>query len=66
MSKHTLSEIFQHFGSKAAVAKTLGISPQAVHNWGEKIPAEAALKLELITKGELRAADMPVNFKSTA
>ena len=48
-TKHVL----QHFGSASKVATALGISRQAVSQWGEIVPLEAAIAISVVTKGEL-------------
>lgn len=42
------------FGSKAAVARALGISQVAVTRWGEVIPEGRSLKIEKLTNSELK------------
>lgn len=44
-----------YFGSASKVSIVLNISRQAVSKWPEKIPEKQALKLEKLTRGELRA-----------
>ncbi len=44
-----------HFGSKAALAKALGISVQAITQWGEDVPPRRSLELERLTGGVLSA-----------
>lgn len=46
--------VANHFPSNRAIARAIGISPQAVGQWGEIIPERAALKLERITNGDLK------------
>lgn len=46
--------VVNHFPSNRAIAKALGISPQAVGQWETIIPERAALKLERITNGALK------------
>lgn len=46
--------VTSYFPSNVAIAKVLGISPQAVGQWGEIIPERVALKLERITNGDLK------------
>lgn len=46
--------VINHFPSNRAIAKVLGISPQAVGQWEDIIPERAALKLERITEGALK------------
>ena len=45
--------IIKHFGTQAATAKFLNISPPAVHYWEEVIPERQALKLDRTTHGAL-------------
>lgn len=42
------------FGSKAAIARALGLSQPAVTRWGIIIPKGRALELEKITNGALK------------
>lgn len=42
-----------YFGTQAAVAITLNISPPAVSAWDEVIPEKQAGRLERLTHGEL-------------
>lgn len=46
--------VTSYFPSNRAIAKALGISPQAVGQWDEIIPERAALKLDRITNGTLK------------
>ena len=48
------SDAINHFQSKAAIARTLGISSAAVSKWGESVPVESAKALEIRTNGVLR------------
>ena len=43
----------KHYGTPSKVAAALGISRQAVSQWGEIVPLEAALAISVVTKGEL-------------
>jgi len=45
--------VIKHFGTQAAAAKFLNISPPAVHYWEEVIPERQALKLDRTTHGAL-------------
>lgn len=45
----------KHFGgSQAALARAIGITRGAVHQWGRVVPEGAAYKIESITKGAIR------------
>ncbi len=43
-----------HFGNNTKTAAALGISRQAVDQWGKYVPLMTALRLEKITKGALK------------
>lgn len=59
-------EICQHFGGRAKLARILGISTQAVHQWGESIPPWAAIEIERISEGKFRATQMAIKKKKSA
>lgn len=46
--------VIDHFPSNRAIARVLGVSPQAVGQWGDVIPERAALLLEKLTGGALK------------
>lgn len=48
------SDVFAHFGTKAAAARALGYSAQAFYNWGEHPPEMVQFKLEVLTGGALK------------
>lgn len=53
--------IRDHFGSQVALARALGLTPQAVSDVlrrGKRVPAEWCLKLERATGGALAAHDL--------
>lgn len=54
-----------HFGSKTALAKALGITKAAVSEWGEFVPEGRAYQIESLTKRALRV-DPQFYRKSTA
>jgi len=46
--------VLSHFhGSPVAVARALGITRSAVHQWPETVPLKSALRLQSITHGAL-------------
>lgn len=53
----TPKQALDHFGNQAAIAKAVGISQPSVFLWFKhgRIPDLAQLKIEHITRGELRA-----------
>ena len=52
--------VIEHFGTKAAVARALGVSMAAVSQWGEMVPVGRAYQIEVITGGALKASkDQP-------
>jgi transcriptional repressor of cell division inhibition gene dicB len=48
------SEALKFFGSKTVIAETLGISPQAVTQWGDLVPPLSAAKLAKRSRGKLK------------
>ena len=48
--------VIEHFGTKAAVARALGVSMAAVSQWGEMVPVGRAYQIEVITGGALKAS----------
>ena len=50
-----LSEAVAHFGTEAEMARQLGIRPQAVYQWGGKVPMARQYQIQLMTKGKLKA-----------
>ena len=45
----------EYFGSKAAIAKALGIKRGAVSQWGYHVPQGRAYQIEVLTGGQLKA-----------
>lgn len=63
----TPTQALDFFGSKAEIARVLGISPPSVIEWFDKgeIPDGRQYQIELATDGALRA-DQPANRKTAA
>ncbi len=47
-------DAIKFYGSAAKLAKVLGISRQAVDNWGDTVPRGRAYELMVITGGRIR------------
>lgn len=60
----TVDQLEIFYGSKAAAARAIGITPAAVSNWGDTriIPIEHQIKWELDSRGALRA-DLPRSIR---
>lgn len=56
-------DICQHFGGRAKLARLLGITTQAVHQWGDSIPPWAAIEIERISEGRFRTPQMVIKKK---
>lgn len=52
----TRSEAIKYFNGIQALARALGISYEAVRQWGEEVPELRQYQLECITHGALKAA----------
>ena len=50
-----IQDAIEHFGSKANLARALGLSKQAVSFWGNKIPIGRKYQIEVLTGGALKA-----------
>lgn len=48
-------DVVKFFGSKAAVARAIGVTKGAVTNWGEIVPESSIWRVEHASKGKLRA-----------
>lgn len=55
----TLDSVLEHFKTKAAIARSMDITPQAVQQWFDagKIPFARQFQLQVITKGKLKASN---------
>lgn len=49
------SDVIHHFGSVGEVAKSLGITSQAVSMWPDTVPLVRQYQLEKLTDGVLKA-----------
>lgn len=48
------SDVVKHFGSNRATAEALGVTKQAVNNWGAVVPEAVAYRVQAITEGALK------------
>jgi DNA-binding transcriptional regulator YdaS (Cro superfamily) len=56
-----LEQIFEHFGSKRALASKLEVTPQSLTRWKTfGVPANAAIEIEKLTDGKFKAVDIPL------
>lgn len=55
------SDAVQHFGTRAALAKALDITVQAIAMWGEQVPRRRAYELQVLTEGRLQARPLEHN-----
>lgn len=47
-------DAIKFFGTKTAIAKTLGIAQSSVSVWGELVPEKNAMKLQIASGGVLQ------------
>lgn len=50
-----LKQAIKHFGTKAELARKMGVTRQAITGWGDGIPAGRQFQLEVLTGGKLKA-----------
>jgi len=60
------TDVINHFGGVSKTAEALRISPGAVSQWPESIPALRQLQIQAITGGKLRASDNAMQFLQPA
>lgn len=48
-------DVLEYFGNVAKTARALKISVQAVYKWGDEIPETMQFKIQVLTKGKLKA-----------
>lgn len=63
----TFEQVLQHFGgTHESLADALGISREAVTMWRGRIPEQRAYQIEVLSKGKLRAAELPTRRRNRA
>lgn len=55
--------VFKHFGGKMATARALGITHQAVYQWGDDVPYVSQLLVQEVTDGKFKAGPHPARNK---
>ncbi len=60
--KLDVDDIIKHFTNQNKMAIRLGVTRQAIAGWRSQnaIPANRAIQIENITKGEFKAINMPI------
>lgn len=54
-----MEQIIEFFGSKAALARALGVEKPSVSHWLENgLPARRAIEIERLTEGKIKAVDI--------
>lgn len=59
-------DAIDHFGSVAALAEALGITPEAIYQWGDDVPESREYQLHFITDGKLKAGPRARGEEATA
>ena len=49
------TDAIRHFGSVAALAEALDITPEAIYQWGDEVPEGRDFQIEVLTKGKVKA-----------
>lgn len=58
-------DLLAHFGSCTEAARKLGLAKQTVNNWRRGIPFEQQFRIQMKTKGRLKAS-LPAERKKAA
>lgn len=62
----SIETVTDFFGGRVALAKALGVTPQAVHKWCKTdIPPARAIQIEKLTEGKILAVEL-VKQQTTA
>lgn len=61
-----VSTAVKFFGSKAEMARALGISRQSVTGWGDTVPELRAIQIEKLTGGAVKAPPMKPYLQDSA
>lgn len=51
----TKKQAIDHFGSTSALARALGVTYEAVRQWGDEVPELRQYQIERLTGGALKA-----------
>ena len=51
------TDVINYFGGIKQAADALGIWPQSIYQWGDDVPDLMSYKIEVVTKGELKAGE---------
>lgn len=51
------ADAIRYFQTKSALARALGVSKQAVAQWGDTVPDGRAYQLQVITSGKLKVRE---------
>jgi hypothetical protein len=56
----------EHFGSVRALAEVLGVTVQAVYDWGDDVPLGRDFQIEVLTRGALKAREGDASQQAAA
>jgi len=59
-------DAIDHFGSVAALADALEITPEAIYQWGEDVPSGREYQIQVLTDGKLKARPEPLGQEAVA
>lgn len=56
---NALNKAIKHFGSKASLARAIGVEPMSVRQWEKRrVPADRAKDIEIATNGVVTRGDL--------
>lgn len=57
---HSFEEVLRHFEGISGLARTLGVTTQAISQWKGEIPENRAYQIEVLSKGHFKATRLPI------
>lgn len=60
------SKAIEYFGSTRLLAEALNITPQAIGQWGDVVPARRQYEIEKVTGGKLKATAYKASLHAAA
>lgn len=57
---YSFEDVVAHFEGITGLANALGITTQAISQWGGRIPPQRAYQIEVLSRGKFKATRLPI------